>query len=253
MRSTWSPGLGSTLRVQRIVSAWPTIPMSIISPRLKRPTTSSARSGLGDGSADGFGAADMPIEVNTGTGRGRLPHQAVPAGRPRGSRAAAAGGAGQPVESSGGHEAKHRAIHEPPPAQSSPLRAHRRESVSPPPSNPSTPSTWSIGCAASLTAGRTVASSRIGDAPADRARGLVEPDARGRRLRAALAAVLVPDNATGAPTKRLDGSTGEATKCQRGEGLAREASRHGAQGAGVALFDVQGGEGGKRTCHRRGQ
>jgi hypothetical protein len=56
-----------------------------------------------------------------------------------------------------------------------------------------------------------------------------------------------------APIKRLEGSTGEATKCQRGEGLAREASRHGAQGAGVALFDVQGGEGGKRTCHRRGQ
>jgi hypothetical protein len=68
MRSTWSPGLGSTLRVQRIVSAWPTIPMSIISPRLKRPTTSSTRSGPGDGSADGFGAADIPIEVNHGLG-----------------------------------------------------------------------------------------------------------------------------------------------------------------------------------------
>ena len=70
MRSTWSPGLGSTLRVQRIASAWPTIPMSIMSPRLKRPTTSSARSGAGDGPADGFGAAegfgavDIPIEVN---------------------------------------------------------------------------------------------------------------------------------------------------------------------------------------------
>ena len=68
MRSTWSPGLDSTLRVQRIVSAWPTIPMSIMNPRLKRPTTSPARSGAGDGSADGFGAADIPIEVNHGLG-----------------------------------------------------------------------------------------------------------------------------------------------------------------------------------------
>jgi hypothetical protein len=68
MRSTWSPGLGSTLRVQRIVSPAPTVPMSIMSPRLKRPTTSSARSGAGDGPADGFGAADIPIEVNHGLG-----------------------------------------------------------------------------------------------------------------------------------------------------------------------------------------
>ena len=68
MRSTWSPGLGSTLRVQRIVSPAPTVPMSIMSPRLKRSTTSFACSGPGDGSADGFGAADIPIEVNHGLG-----------------------------------------------------------------------------------------------------------------------------------------------------------------------------------------
>ena len=68
MRSTWSPALGSTLRVQRIVSPAPTVPMSIMSPRLNRPTTSSARSGAGDGLADGFGAADIPIEVNHGLG-----------------------------------------------------------------------------------------------------------------------------------------------------------------------------------------
>ena len=80
MRSTWSPGLGSTLRVQRIVSPAPTVPMSIMSPRLKRPTTSSARSGAGDGLADGFGAAEgfgaadgfgpavIPIQVNHGLG-----------------------------------------------------------------------------------------------------------------------------------------------------------------------------------------
>jgi hypothetical protein len=60
--------LGSTLRVQRIVSPAPTVPMSIMSPRLKRPTMSSARSGPGDGSADGFGAADIPIKVNHGLG-----------------------------------------------------------------------------------------------------------------------------------------------------------------------------------------
>ena len=68
MRSTSSPGLGSTLRVQRIVSPAPTVPMSIMSPRLKRPTTSSARSGAGDGLADGFGPAVIPIQVNHGLG-----------------------------------------------------------------------------------------------------------------------------------------------------------------------------------------
>jgi hypothetical protein len=45
-----------------------------MSPRLKRPTTSSARSGAGDGLAEGFGAADgfgpavIPIQVNHGLG-----------------------------------------------------------------------------------------------------------------------------------------------------------------------------------------